>query len=550
MNLQNTIAQSLPDIKSLAEQYGYEKQFEQAAQAHNHFKLRLPFIGAFSAGKSKLINTLLEEKLLSVEVDPETCLPTELFYSEHESIRICSDLGDVSELSREQLKNQDYLLSLQQKGREYWIEIGLPNQILSKNKELVIVDMPGWDSGIVDHNLAIDNYVQRSGAYCLVINASEGTVRGSIQQSLTELKLFNKPIVLVISKIDKINQDEQPAVIDNITSKVTDLLGTPPVAVVTTSARKKRLEGLPEALDQVVTRSNDIYRRMVLGHFDALFNRIVSKANVLLNEDNLNVEQAQQAYDEIPTQLATLKTQLEGVEAQIEELIPSCVESVKTNLSNNLKTQLGSLSACVMSGSCIQSQVLNALRRSYLTTIEQDFKPKVTRQLKSLQNLNDIAPTHIKLDSTFTPSETQKDSLMVSQVISLVLTKVITLIPALKPFTPLIYAITSLFSSKQDEAIQREQQLEQVKQYVLNELIPQILAQVKPSIESCLNDMVAKVKAEIAEEYERKAADKQQALIQLKSALSNVVALDEQQKLAYKQAVQQIEDIQKQLLHN
>ncbi len=42
--------------------------------------------GAFSAGKSSLINTLLGKKRLVVEIDPTTSLPTYLLYGEQRQI--------------------------------------------------------------------------------------------------------------------------------------------------------------------------------------------------------------------------------------------------------------------------------------------------------------------------------------------------------------------------------------------------------------------------------------------------------------------------------
>ncbi|MGR6838756.1 hypothetical protein ACU5DF_06415 [Aliivibrio wodanis] len=60
----------------------------------------------------------------------------------------------VADLSRTQLKDQDYLLSLQQNLNDdfanIWIEMGSSHPVLEQNKDLVLVDMPGWDSGISD----------------------------------------------------------------------------------------------------------------------------------------------------------------------------------------------------------------------------------------------------------------------------------------------------------------------------------------------------------------------------------------------------------------
>lgn len=546
MILKQQLEKLLPSIEKLAKEQDFEQQSENAIKKHNQFKLRLPLVGAFSSGKSTLINALLGEKLLSVEVTPETCLPTEIGYSEVEFIRLMNEDKKVADLTREQLKDQDYLLSLQQNLNEYsanvWIEMGFPHPVLEQNKDLVLVDMPGWESGISEHSLAIDNYVQCSGAYCIVVQATDGTIRDSIQQALTELKLFNKPVVLIITKSDKINSDELPRVVENITNMVAQYLDVSPISVVTTSARKKQIDGLEEAFAKVVEQSDNIYRNMVLTDFFALFNRMESKLNILLNEDNLTVEQAKTACDAIPEELANLKEQLKELEQQIDEVIPSCVESTKTNLRNNLKSQLNSLSSNVISGSNVENQVISALRNAYLTTVEQDFKPKVSRQLKSLQNMSDIAPSNLNISHSFTANEGQGGGFVFSQVISLVLTKVVTLVPVLKPFAPIVYALASIFTNKIDKERQREEQREEAKQYVLSTLIPQVISQVEPTVQSSFNDMVSNVKKEITLESERKAADKQQALAELQQALSKAKEEDSVQKQKYKDALNLIFD--------
>lgn len=197
MELKQLVNDFIPELTSLSKKYNFTDELNDAVKTHNEFKLRFPFIGSFSTGKSTLINTFLDDKLLGVQVTPETCLPTEIRYAEHESINLCNSDGVVSTISREQLKEQDFLLP--DRDRDYWIEITLPNKSLKPYPELILVDMPGWESGIRAHSQAIDHYISRSGTYCIVVSAEDGTLK----QVLQELKLFKKPISLVVSKCDK-----------------------------------------------------------------------------------------------------------------------------------------------------------------------------------------------------------------------------------------------------------------------------------------------------------------------------------------------------------
>ncbi|HCE2438251.1 TPA: dynamin family protein [Vibrio parahaemolyticus] len=545
MKLKQKVEELLPQISDLANQYGFEQEIEVAIQKHNKFKLRVPFVGAFSAGKSSLLNRLLGEKrLLGVEVTPETCLPTEIFFSSEETIRLMNDDGVIAELSRQQLFDQEYA-----KTDGCWVEVGLTNPLLAQFDDLVLVDMPGWDSGLAEHSLAIDNYIHLSGTYCLTVSASDGTLKKSIKEALTELKMLNKPVVLIINKIDKVDEEQLENIIKSITHEVATDLSTPPIKVIATSARKKQIEGLDESLESITELSDSIYVDLVLKHFYTVFELINSKINILLNEDNLSVEEAQLACDEVPKQLEDLKAQLSDLIAQIESMIPTCVEAAKLNLTNNLKAQLSSLSSSAMHGGSIQNEVATSLRSAFLTMIEQDFKPKVARQLKSLQNINDIAPTKLDVSASFTASEsgTNAKGILFSQVVSFALTKVLTLVPQLKPFGAVIHAIATLFTSQVDRDMQREQQKEEANHYVLHTLIPQVVLQAESAIQENLRQIVENVKEEITKESERKAANKQEALTQLTEKLNSVKQQDDAQKQEYGDSLEALTQLREQL---
>ncbi len=62
MSLRQTISDDLSQLQHLAERYGNVESLNQIVQRHQHFKVRLPLVGAFSAGKSTLLNAFLGGK--------------------------------------------------------------------------------------------------------------------------------------------------------------------------------------------------------------------------------------------------------------------------------------------------------------------------------------------------------------------------------------------------------------------------------------------------------------------------------------------------------
>ena len=85
---QQNIQAHIPELETLFQKYdlSVEPLIQLKSNVEN-FKVRVPLIGAFSAGKSSLINALIQKKLLCVEIDPASNLATEISFSEDEVIQ-------------------------------------------------------------------------------------------------------------------------------------------------------------------------------------------------------------------------------------------------------------------------------------------------------------------------------------------------------------------------------------------------------------------------------------------------------------------------------
>ena len=116
----------------------------------NTFKVVIPIIGLFSAGKTSLINKFLEEDIFSVNVTPETTLATEIVYGISNKLVLYKNETEYEE------KSLDYLGKIDAKDYLYQ-RVYLNKNVLKKYPEIVLVDMPGIDSGLETHNKAILN---------------------------------------------------------------------------------------------------------------------------------------------------------------------------------------------------------------------------------------------------------------------------------------------------------------------------------------------------------------------------------------------------------
>ena len=65
----------------------------------DHFQVVAPLIGEFSTGKSSLVNALLGRSVLSVNITPETAVPTEICYSSDEHAVVFGSNGGTETIS-------------------------------------------------------------------------------------------------------------------------------------------------------------------------------------------------------------------------------------------------------------------------------------------------------------------------------------------------------------------------------------------------------------------------------------------------------------------
>ncbi len=77
--LQQWLGTTLPEVAALAERHGLSGgDWKRRLAEVQEFRLRIPILGDFSAGKTSLINALLGEPLFSMDVTPETAVAAEM----------------------------------------------------------------------------------------------------------------------------------------------------------------------------------------------------------------------------------------------------------------------------------------------------------------------------------------------------------------------------------------------------------------------------------------------------------------------------------------
>ena len=222
-------------------------------------EILIPFIGAFSSGKSSLINALLGEALLSTDISPETALPMELRAAKNLGFIACTPDGKQQALTQERFLGAEFNDIAQANG---WICAQLPH--LAAWPNLVLVDLPGWSSGHSEHERHVDDYLLRlarnhlneNTVFVIAISADEGTLRDNVRERLQTIDMSGSRYLLVLTKSDKRSPSDLEKITQHLTEAVTAVMGKAPTEVLMTSARKKDIEPLKQAI-QTIQKSSE-----------------------------------------------------------------------------------------------------------------------------------------------------------------------------------------------------------------------------------------------------------------------------------------------------
>jgi small GTP-binding protein len=268
----------------------------------------LVVVGEFNSGKSAFINALLGRALLQEGVTPTTAQIQVLKYGE----TVTRGVG-----SRESAT------------------VTAPVELL---RDVQIVDTPGTNAIIREHERLTAEFVPRSDLV-LFITSADRPFTETERLFLAAIRGWRKKIVIVVNKVDILNETELEAVLDFVRKGARDLLGSDP-AVWPVSARlayqakhgqpslwaASRFEALERHLRGVLEGRNrfDLKLANPLGVGQALAGRYATIASERLAV----IEEDRQRLADIERQLVVSREDLDrgfelrmaGVEKELAEM--------------------------------------------------------------------------------------------------------------------------------------------------------------------------------------------------------------------------------------
>jgi len=532
-----------PQLLSLWTKYDFPAEaLKKWADELETFSVRLPLVGSFSAGKSTLLNNLLGERIFAVAIDPATCLAAEIRYAQEANYVLHHPNNGEVVLCGDALKAQQF----GDLAPGSWVEVLQPSERLAQLPGMTLVDMPGWESGIDQHAKAIDQYLHRSCAYCIVVSVDEGGLKNSLRNIIEELAVQQKPMMLVITKADKKPAEDVQKVAMQVADTIQAIIQQPLLSVSITSRRD--VEEWFRALQALLPlQQRFVFDRcgtVAVGALQQLQQRI----DLLCNEENLSLADIQHQFAQLREQGVSLISQLEEKKAKILAQVDPIASEIELEFTSQLKGQLDTLVNALLNQGDVQGVVGSSLRIAYTKGMERKLKPLVQREFSSFNTLSKGGVETQAFNASFAASEVDpgKFDNMLGQLLPIAVAA-LTRIPVLMVFAPLIKSVLeAVFSSSAKELAKREQR-EQARRYVLDDLIPRFVGEVSGTIRQSLQSNLQEVIKTVEEHFKSDIKTQQQSLTQLEAQLGQAKEADELCRLGYQQDLAQVQQMLQQL---
>ena len=497
---------------------------EALREAIESTELLVPVIGAFSAGKSSLINALIGRDLLPVGIRPETELATELRHSEQERLEAITLDGQALTFDIEEMA------SLKARAAEFsHLRLWVRSDALARIAPLVIVDMPGFDSTLENHNKAIANYIEKGTHYLVVVSVESGGITRSTERQLADIHELDRDFSLVLSKTNLRADSEVDEIATKIEEQASDAFGS------RRAVRRIGLDGAAQlelalgAIDPEHVIQNLFGVEIKHAYFE-----ITESINATIAALKASSADNAHAIEEMAAHLQKIERKREDLIADVEarystSAVRSCVEEVgraleqgmnelvEAGMSANrdtlsravteivrgalirkIKAQMSEISQRIVADFSLELGDLNALMSAY--TSDADWANHVTANASQL--LEQASRGVSRLGEVLGNKDNAKAIYRVATTILAVTTNVV--FPVLELviiFLPDLLA--PFFEARRRETIERN---------IRTEMIPGIKSSLHEKLPEIFKEQVALVIGQVSAQFESAIAEKKAAI--------------------------------------
>lgn len=560
LKAQETYFKYLLEIEKLIENTPIQAdEVKRLANDVKHCELIIPVIGAFSAGKSSLLNAFLGEDVLGVGLTPETELATELRYSSDPHLLALRPDGSSERLS------VSVLGTLKNRADEFThVQLYLDNPQLKALPSLVLVDMPGFGSSLANHNKAIAYYLPRGVHFVVVTSVEDGNITQSMLRQLDDVQTYGRDFTFLLNKINLRSDEQVQAVTELVDDQIrSNFADSRPVVAVGLDGDLR----LKEVLARL--QPEQILRQVFEDRLKDLTHSLLSQINLALTSLKKGQAENQHALSELAKGIRQIERKRDDVledlrDQQLDRTVDRCLRTVGREL-DNVESEL--VNAGLAGNQEAFSRIVSEVVRSSMTRSVKDQMDTLSRSVvadfaqavgdlgKSMGQFNN-EPNWLgqltdrinrSLQKTGETLGHWSGSLAEHNAKELERLKKETKWEEGKPLPRVTYqglatvlAVTTsvvnplielaiIFLPNILAFINEGRQREQLRQKVITEVIPSVKREIRDRLPALLNEQIDALVAQVSSEFEREIGEKQILINELTSNRQQNAKADEQQ---------------------
>ncbi len=523
------IRQALQEIMEINAAYELSNEaIQKTLDEMETAKVCTPIIGKFSSGKSAMANALLgytrARKLLKEDITPETAVPTEIVYQEG----IETGVIYWNDGREEPIEVGDYRERELAADKVRAVRLKLKNSTLEAFPDVMLVDMPGFESGCEIHNRAIDGYLPQSLAYIITFAADDMTVRESIGTILKELCLHNMPLCVVITKCDKKNEGFEES-LEHLKQSLKRYIGNQSVTYCQTSSRDGNVEELKRFLVGIQHQSQGILADHFRQNLSAVLETTESYLDLSLKKRDLSESELEEEEERLEKQFQRIDADYQKERETFEEEVEDCTEEIVADVEAALRADEGTLISMAMSQRDIKDRINSVVRNTITTSSERRLRPKVEKYQKRVarcirgEDIGEIPVSGVFSLGTEDVSN-GNSGMQGSNFVFPVLAAVAGALLQLPPLAIIGAGLLAFFGLGNKGGQKQEDAREQVRSKLQGEVFPQVMQEVERNVKRAAGEWLEQVNTAIAEEVENKKMTLEKALADLKARISDEAA--------------------------
>lgn len=513
-----------------------ELEFKSLSKIESQTYIKIPIVGLFNAGKTSLINAVVGQNgLLPVDLIPTTAIPCEIYASEAISkqhaqiIRAGEQIydGSFEGYAKFETKPGDI-------GRAYIFSDFIRE---CSSQGIVLVDMPGSDSGIREHNEAILRYVEEGSAFALIVSAKGGSLSSTELAFVKEVQEYGIPCSLFLSKTDLVDKESLDEIKEFCCEQFYAYTSRDSF-VGTICAAKGKVNAFCEWVKSIDI--NEVNKRkfepIVSTYLEAVRNAIIDYREIISADFNLG---------DIDSKIKQLEKQLKKLNDDLNDALRSAdtpeksTQDILDYVDKAIRANARLVAESIMSGNITQinDTIMSVIRPALLKALAEEREQFITTMKAELDVVTKRILDNIDIPSDVIDDLISENSDSIIGYLQLIANR---LMESGNQWAVLAGQALRILAEYVPDFVRKilggqERALKKIEQKFVGQFSQQILSSLKSIVHAQVKTQQEHILAGIRQHYEQKVMQIKEALKHLKETrdndkndfLGNIAILDE-----------------------